>query len=258
MSDGHRRLARRLVSGLVLVLAVGLLGGAAEAAVGDVLWTVNIPASGAQCGSSSGTAVAVVPGGKLNFPKFQTLLVTSCVVAARPSSSSWIRRPTRPRWSRPLTPAVTPTAGWESLALRPDKVDLIGCGMVGGSPKIYSIDFNKIPPNTTVDGTATLLFTGPAGSTCQGLAWDVTSNPKTIYQSSSGASPNVLHLSEAGASIAGSVPSGCAGPMTGVAVGVVSAETPAFSGSVLFVACPETGASPHRRSVRSREPTAPR
>ena len=86
---------------------------------------------------------------------------------------------------------------------------------------------------------ASLLFTGPAGSTCQGLAWDGTSNPKTIYQSSSGESPNVLHLSEAGASIAGSVPSGCEGLMTGVAVGVVSAETPAFSGSVLFVACPE-------------------
>ena len=45
MSDGHRRLSRRLVWGLVLMLAVGVLGGAAEAAVGDVLWTVNIPSA---------------------------------------------------------------------------------------------------------------------------------------------------------------------------------------------------------------------
>ena len=67
LSDGHRRIARCLVSGLVL--GVGLLGGAAEAVVGDVLGTVNIPQA-VQCGTSSGTAVAVVPGGKLNFPKF--------------------------------------------------------------------------------------------------------------------------------------------------------------------------------------------
>ena len=100
MSDGHRRPARRLVSGLVLVLAVGLLGGAAEAAVGGVLWTVDIPVQ-AQCGpvesKTSGTAVAVVPGGKLNFPKFQSLLVTSCVVGSQANSSSWIRRLTLPR-----------------------------------------------------------------------------------------------------------------------------------------------------------------
>ena len=78
MGDGNRRIARRLVSGLALVLAVGCLGGASEAAVGDVLWTANIP-SGAQCGSSSGSALAVVTGGKLNLPKIQTLLVTSCI-----------------------------------------------------------------------------------------------------------------------------------------------------------------------------------
>ena len=31
-----------------------------------------------------------------------------------------------------LDTSVTPTAGWESLALRSDKVDLMGCGMVVG------------------------------------------------------------------------------------------------------------------------------
>ena len=236
---------RGLASLLVLMLAVGVLAGTAEAAVGDVLRTVDIPAA-AQCGGSSGSAVAVVPGGKLNFPKFQSLLVTSCVVGGQ-AKLFFLDPSTNPATLvSTLDTSVTPTAGWESLALRSDKVDLIGCGMVAGSPKIYSIDFNKITPNTTVDGTATLLYTGPAGSTCQGLAWDITSSPRTIYQSSSGTPPptNVLHLKEDGTSSSpASVLSGCAGPMTGVAVGVVSSETAAFSGSVLFVACPEHLAS---------------
>jgi hypothetical protein len=172
----------------VLVLAVGLLGGAAEAVVGDVLWTVNIPQA-AQCGTSSGSAVAVVPGGKLNFPKFQTLLVTSCVVGGQ-AKLFFLDPSTDPAMLvSTLDTTVTPTAGWESLALRPDKIDLIGCG-------------------------------------------------------------DVLHLSEAGASIAGSVPSGCAGPMIGVAVGVVSSETSAFSGSVLFVACPADDSTPEIRQIK--------
>ena len=230
--------------GLVVMLAVAGIAPSADAAVGGTLVTIDVPAA-AQCsnGTTSGSAVAVVPGGKLNFPKFNSLLVTSCVVNGQ-AKLFFLDPSTNPATLvSTLDTSVTPAAGWESLALRSDKVDLMGCGMVGGSPSIYSIDFNKITPNTTVDGTATLLFTRPAGSTCQGLAWDGTSTPKTIYQNSPGASPTVLHLSEIGASIAGSVPSGCTGPMTGVAVGVVSAETPAFSGSVLFVACPADGES---------------
>ena len=70
------------VLGLVVGLAVAGMAPPAHADVGEPLWTVDIPAS-ARCGagatSSSGRAVAVVPGGKLNFPKFQSLLVTSCV-----------------------------------------------------------------------------------------------------------------------------------------------------------------------------------
>ena len=254
-----------LAFGLVVALAVAGIAPPAEAAVGDVLWTVNIPAGGvgtvgAQCtGGSSGSAVAVVPGGKLNFPRFQSLLVTSCVESGQ-AKLFFLDPSTNPATLVTTLNTILPTgvtldAGWESLALRPDKVDLVGCGLVGGSPKIYSIDFNKITPNTTVDGTATLLFQGPAGSTCQGLAWDVTSNPKTIYQSSSGTSPNVLHLSDTGGSIAGSVPSGCAGPTTGVAVGMVSAEAPAFSGSVLFVACPDA-MTPEIRQIKRADGTA--
>ncbi len=256
MSDGNRRIARRLVSGLVLVLAVGLLGGAAEAAVGDVLWTVNVPA-GAQCGDSSGTAVAIVTGGKIGFPKIQTLLVTSCIQSGQ-AKLFFLDPSTDPATLvKTVNTTVTPSAGWESLALRPDKVDLIGCGMVSELPKIYSIDFSSIAPNTVADGTATLLFTGPSGSTCAGLAWDVTSSPKTIYQSTSPSSPNVLHLTEAGASSTpANVPSGCPGAMTGVAVGAVSAETPAFSGSVLFVACPQAGdSSPEIHQIKRADGT---
>ena len=238
MSTKSGRCVTWMALGFLAAAAIGICTPAAEAVVGDVLHTLNLPAA-AQCGTGSGSAVAVVPGGKLNFPKFHSLLVTSCVVGVQ-AKLFFLDPSTNPATLvTTLDTSVTPTAGWESLALRSDKVDIIGCGMVAGSPKIYSIDFNKIAPNTTADGLATLLFTGPAGSTCQGLAWDVTSNPKTIYQSSSGASPNVLHLSDTGAPIAGSVSSGCLGPMTGVAVGVVSAEMLAFSGSVLFVACPE-------------------
>ena len=224
--------------GFFAAAAIGTCTRAAEAAVGDVLWTVNVP-SGAQCGTSSGTAVAVVTGGKVGFPKIQTLLVTSCTQSGQAAKLFFLDPSTNPATLVKTVPTTNIPLGvsLESLALRPDKVDLIGCGMVSGSPKIYSIDFNSIPPNAVTDGTATLLFTGPTGSTCQGLAWDVTSNPKTIYQSSSGA--NILHLSELGASVAGSVPAGCPGSMTGVAVGAVSSETSAFSGSVLFVACPQ-------------------
>jgi hypothetical protein len=224
--------------------AIGTFSHAAEASVGGVLWTVNIPPGavgtvGAQCtGGSSGSAVAVVPGGKLNFPKFQTLLVTSCVEAGQ-AKLFFLDPSTNPATLvKTINTSVTPTNGWESLAVRPDKVDLIGCGVVSGSPKVYSIDFSSIPPNNTADGAATLIFTGPAGSTCQGLAWDVTSNPKTIYQSAS-TSPSIRHLSETGASVSEDVASGCPGTTTGMAVGVVNSATVPFAGSVLFVACPQ-------------------
>jgi hypothetical protein len=250
MSDGIRRIVRHLVSGLTLVLTVGLLGGAARGAVGDVLWTVDIPGgiNGAQCGGTSGTAVAVVTGGKLNLPKIQTVLVTSCVQSGQAKLFFLDPSTTPATLVKTVNTSVTPSNGWESLALRPDKVDLIGCGVVGGAPKVYAIDFSAIAPNTTTDGTATLLFTGPSGSTCDGLAWDVTSSPKTIYESSSAG--NILHLSETGTSIAGSVDSGCPGSMTGVSVGVASATTPEFSGSVLFVACPDSESTPQIRQIK--------
>src|SRR5262245_55719064 len=82
VSDAARLCGKRLAL-LFVVASVGVIfARPAEALVGDMLWAVNIPAA-AKCGDSSGTAVAVVPGGKLNFPKIQTVLVTSCVQAGQ-------------------------------------------------------------------------------------------------------------------------------------------------------------------------------
>ena len=269
MSTKSGRCVTWMALGFLAAAGIGICARAADAAVGKVLWTVNIP-DAAKCqtisaGTRSGTAVAVVPGGKLNFPKFPSLLVTSCVeeVLVQPNQAKlfFLDPSTNPTATLVATmnTTVTPTAGWESLALRSDEIDLIGCGMVGNVPTVHKIDFSKIAPNTVTDGTAAPLFTGPEGSTCQGLAWDVTS--KTIYESSSGVLPNVLHLTKLGAnSTPATVASGCPGPMTGAAVGVASAETPAFSGPVLFVACPQGVESPPelRQITRETTPTATR
>ena len=205
MSDGHRRLARRLVSGLVLVLVVGLLGGAAEADVGDVLWTVDIPVA-AQCAGNSGSAVAVVPGGKLNFPKFQSLLVTSCVVGGQ-AKLFFLDSSTNPATLvSTLDTSVTPTAGWESLALRSDKVDLIGCGMVGARRRSTRSTSTRSPPTPPLTGRPRCSSPDPPGRLAKGShgTAPVTRRP-SIRAPREHHQRNVLHLSEAGASIAGSV-----------------------------------------------------
>ena len=137
MSTKSGRWVMWMALGFLAAAAIGTCTRAAEALVGDVLRTVNIPEGavgtvGAQCtGGSSGSAVAVVPGGKLNFPKFQSLLVTSCVESGQ-AKLFFLDASTNPATLvSTLNTSVTPTAGWESLALRSDKVDLIGCGMVG-------------------------------------------------------------------------------------------------------------------------------
>ena len=103
MGKGAARIAKCLISGLALVLAVSLSGRAAEGAVGDVLQTVTIPPA-AQCnqgtGTTSGSAVAIVQGSKVGVPAPPILLVITCVeVSARPSryscASSILGRPLR-------------------------------------------------------------------------------------------------------------------------------------------------------------------
>ena len=219
---------------LLAMIALGFLGAAgigtftraAEAAVGDVLQTLTLP-TGAQCGTDSGSAIAIVPGGKLGFPTFPTLVVTSCqnkLFFVEPSTATLVKT---------ITTSVTPSFGWEAITLRPDRGDILGCGIVSpGVTAFYSIDF--LPsPNAVIDGTATFLRNGPAGSTCEGIAWDVSDN--TIYQSSSTGQSNsklVFHLPETGTGTTGlcpgpgCIPSGC-NSLTGVTV----------SSSSLFVTC---------------------
>src|SRR5258705_7446236 len=75
-----RRRVAPCVMTLALLVSALMTVGVGEAAVGDVLATVTIPAA-ANCatdGSDYGEVLAVVPGGKLGFPGTPTLVVTNC------------------------------------------------------------------------------------------------------------------------------------------------------------------------------------
>jgi hypothetical protein len=237
-----KRLVSRVTLGFAIVFTASLLTGVAEAAVGDVLKTVILPA-GALCGTDSGSAVAIVPGGKLGFPTFPTLLVTSCqnkLFFVEPSTGTLIR--TINTVTQPGSVPFTPTAGWQALTLRPDRADILGCGIVSGQVALYAIDF--LPsPNTVIDGTVTFLGNPPAGSgaTCDGVAWDQTDpvNVSSIYLSSStgpSTSKLILHLSEAvpapGLVQLGTVSSGC-NALTGVTVSATSLFVTCANGSTI-------------------------
>jgi len=223
MSWTSRDFVTWVALGFLAAAGIGTFPRAAEAAVGDVLRTLDLPA-GAQCGTDSGSAVAIVPGGKLGFPKFPTLVVTSC------QNKLFFLEPSTATLVKTIVTSVTPSFGWEAVTLRPDRGDILGCGIVAGLTALYKIDF--LPsPNTVTDGTAILVRNGPTGSTCEGIAWDVSDN--TIYQSSttpfSSQSTNpkaLLHLAETGTGTLATISSGC-NSLTGVTV----------SGTSLFVTC---------------------
>ena len=245
MSRKSRSFVNWAVVGLVITLALGTIGRAAEAAVGDVIKTVTIPGD-ANCGSDFGTALAVVSGGKAGFPAIPSLVVISCFtpsdgssqsrlflldpVTSNPSATSAVLKTTI------STSVVTP---WNALAFRADTGDLLGCTAVSstflsslsiasaqttpGRGDLYVLHFSPFDP-AGAPGTATPLFTGSAGSNCNGIAWD--SKNKTIYQTSS--SPNILHLTPTGAAaVPATIASGCTTPVAGIGIAGVS----------LFVAC---------------------
>src|SRR5262249_3527889 len=160
MSHQRATFARRFLIGLVMLASVALAPRMADAAPGDLLKTVNIPTA-AQCsageGVTTGTAIAIVPGGKLAFPKIPILLVTSCVVSGQ-AKLFFLDPSTDPATVvTTLNTSITPAFGWEALALRPDRGDLLGCGTVSGQPAIYGIDILPAPFNNITDGTATFL-----------------------------------------------------------------------------------------------------
>jgi hypothetical protein len=236
---------KSIVLGLLVAGAVGAIGVPAEAAPGDVRASVNVPAA-AQCVvnnvASTGTALAVVSGGKVGFPKIKVLLVTSCVSSngavnlffLDPANNATIVRSFSTIFPAIPPPGSVPSSGWEALALRSNKGDLLACGRTAGASVLWSVDFspfnNTNPPSNppVPDGTATFVAFGPAGPSCGGIAWDPVD--KTIYQTASAVGANVFHFSaEPGAPqpVPASFASGCTTPISGLGI----------AGTSLFIAC---------------------
>lgn len=241
MGSKSRVLVKRIALAFLVALAIGATASSAAAAVGSLLSTVSIPTD-AQCfageGYDSGTAVAVVPGSKVGYPNIATLLVTSCV--RRFFSGEFTSFQTVLSY---LNPANVDDGGnaelvatlllsdsapaFQSLVLRPDQGDLLGCS-AGEGTEIYAIHFSIFDPVGA--GNVSFMRTAPSGATCDGIAWDPSD--RSIYQSSSG--PNVLHYLPTGTGALPGVPHGCSSFVTGVQVAGVS----------LFVACPGDGEDP--------------
>jgi hypothetical protein len=226
----YRRRHHRIPAGLLAVLtfaAVSLFAlppSPAQAAVGDLRQTVNVPAV-AQCSSGIGTSVAIVPGSMVNLGQ-PILLVISCFNGGSNQHQNlyFLDPSTNPATlAKTIVTTSTPPEGWGSLAVRGDKGDLLGCGNAAdGTHGVYTIDIS--PFNGTADGTSTFLFNGQSGfDICDGVAWD--SSDDTIFQK-----PDVhnaiYHFSSTGTLLNTlPVPAGC--PNSGLAVG----------GSSLFASC---------------------
>jgi hypothetical protein len=226
--------------GLLVLLIVAAMAPAATAAVGDVLRTVDLPVEAVCDGPTSGTAVAIVPGGKVGLPKIPILLVTSCVNAAGQAKLFFIDPGNPPAVPATVAKTITttPVAGlvrWDALTLRADKGDLLACGTFSGATtRIYAIDIspfnNTLPAPGIPDGTATLVVNGPPTSTCAGIGWDLSD--KTIFQSSNGTS--VLHFTAIG---------GALSPVLSACPAGVSVKGLSVAGPSLFVGCPADPAS---------------
>jgi thrombospondin type 3 repeat protein len=220
--------------GLAFAFTTALLGGVVEAAPGDLLATVTIP-DAANCGTALtpnfGKAVAVVPGGKLGFPSTPTLVGTNCTAGVESPSTIFFLDPSTNPATIKANVSTTPALAWDALVFRADTADLLGCHEnIVGSPSLYVIHFS---PYDTVaaPGNTSFLTSGPAGSTCDGIAWDA--NDKTIYQASTNRATlsdpfNVVHYSASNSSAFTSIPSGCGNFFIG-GVGI--------AGVSLFVGC---------------------
>ena len=215
MSRKSRSFVNWVVVGLVITLAPGTMGRAAEAAVGDVIKTVTIPGT-ANCASVDfGTALAIVSGAKAGFPAIPALVVTSCLTVSDGTVSKlFFLDPSTEPATVVKTLTTSPALKWNSLALRADMGDLLACNAGEVTTSLYAIHFSPFdatPPTAGGVATATLLRSGPVGSTCDGIAWDT--KDKTIYQTSTNfdtpsGSFNVLHFAP-GSATATSIASGC-------------------------------------------------
>ncbi len=203
------------------------------------------------CGSQGGTSLALVRGSKLagvDRVLYPVVLVVSCLDNG---GSATVRSRLNFINPGPFTAVVNgnnvpvaagtvvkqlpttiggvaaaPSNGWAHLVHRPDKGDLLGCGADG---RLYSIDYSQT--NNVTDGTATLLSTPAALTSCGGLAWDPEND--TVYQGVSGATGNKI----------GSVARFKEGAVQSDATFTTSLSCPAnglaISGGVVLVSCKE-------------------
>src|SRR5262245_65457421 len=74
-NDTRRSVLMWFVSMLMAVAVIAASAHKAHAVVGGILTTADIPA-GAQCNGSSGTALAVLSGGKIGKTQFPILVAT--------------------------------------------------------------------------------------------------------------------------------------------------------------------------------------
>ena len=224
------RAKRLVIGGIVMFAAVAMAPSQGVAAIGDVLRTLTLVGSAADCLSNVGTSVALVQGPKVGLDANPVLLVTSCL-ASGGSASSKAKRSTL-YFLDPATGTVVktiqttsgssafaPGSGWAQLVLAANKGLLYGCGTDGS---LFSIDY--ISTNAVADGTLTAIPKPAAATSCVGLAWDPSNS--TLYQTIGG---TIFHFDTTGASPgfapSFSAPAGC----TASGLSVV--------GGVLLVAC---------------------
>ena len=201
------------------------------------------------CGTQGGTSLALVRGFKLagvDPVLYPTVLVVSCLDNGgsattrsrlnfiNPSPFSVIVNGTNVNVAagtvvKQLSTTIggvtaAPSNGWAHLVSRSDKGDLLGCGADG---RLYSIDYSQTTTNVT-DGTATLLSTPAALTSCGGLAWDAEND--TIYQGialNGNKIGSVVRFKEGAAAPDASFTTSLACPANGLAI----------SGGVVLVSC---------------------
>jgi hypothetical protein len=246
--SGLARGVRKTLQAAALAAALVPLGSVPVTAVvatppGTVRAVTSVP-GGFLCDGpegSVGSAMAIVPGGKAGFPTSRVLLVNSCtqtnvetqtqqiiLLFTDPNSDgAALLKTLTTSFPSGATASSKPTNGWEALALRADKGDLLACGTNGNSTVLWSIDFS--PFNSITDGSATFLRNGPAGSSCGSIAWDPSDG--SVYQTAASGF-SVLHAKDNGNGLPSvAVPNAaCNTAITGLGI----------AGTSLFVACAGT------------------
>jgi hypothetical protein len=250
---GRQGFPRPLVTGLLVLLVTAIVAAPARAAVGDFLTSVEVP-DAALCGEgsgASGTALALVPGSKVGRADVPIALVTSCNRLVQVGDETFetrsllffidpaIHQDASPEVVATVITSVTASNGWGALVVRPDKGDLLACTATDTGTALYAIKYSVFD---ATPGQATLVRNGPAGGTCDGIAWDPVDN--VVYQTSTNVLTGtggraVLRFPETGTAAPVQIPSGCTDFLTGVHVAGVS----------LFVACTADGADGSMRQI---------